>query len=533
MKPLTEWAEWQALKSHQKDIAGCEMSSWFKEDPMRAKRFSLQAGDFLLDYSKNRITEKTISLLLDLAKAANLSQKIDDLFIGKSLNSTENRPALHTALRNRSKQAIYVNQNDIMPEVRSVLQKMQDFVEKIHQQTWLGATGKPIKHIVNVGIGGSHLGPLLTTSALSQNAITDLQFHFVSNIDGTHLNHVLQKIDPETTLFIISSKSFTTLETMTHAKTIRAWLEKKLNQTNLSNHFIAVTSAIEKANAFGISADAIFPLWEWVGGRFSVWSAIGLPLALMIGMPGFYEFLDGAYEMDQHFRHTDLRSNMPVILAMLGLWYINFFQTQSYAIIPYSDQLDFLRLYLQQLDMESNGKSTTHTGTTTQYHTAPIIWGEQGCNGQHAFYQLLHQGPYFIPVDFILVAEHPHPLEGHQDILIASALSQAKALMQGKPSTHLHKAFQGNRPSNILFMPKLTSRNLGALLALYEHKTFVQGVIWDINSFDQWGVELGKELLPQILLDFQTDNANPEHDPSTMHLIQHYKKMRNSSCEKL
>ena len=548
MRNLTALPEWQALKAHQKTIENHRMQDWFKADPTRFARFSLSTQDILLDYSKNRITEDTLNLLFKLAHAVELPQKIEALFSGKVVNQTERRAALHTALRDTKTSALTINNKNIKNDIRYTLDKIREFTEKVRNQTWRGCNGKPIRDIVTIGIGGSHLGPLMTIHALSDFANKNLRCHFISNIDSAHLREVLNQIEAETTLFIVSSKSFTTLETITNAKTIRNWLKNTLKKKDLSSHWIAITANSERAIQFGISPDNIFPLWDWVGGRYSIWSAIGLPLALMIGMPHFLAFLEGAAEMDDHFRQADFSHNMPVILALLGIWYINFFDANNLSVVPYSHYLQFFRVYLQQLDMESNGKNISQTGEEIHVSTGPVILGEQGCNGQHTFHQLLHQGPHFIPVDFILVGEEKNPLPTHQDILIGSALSQAQALMQGKsyeqavlelraegmPAAEAsflakHKSIPGNRPSNILLMKKMTPHTLGALIALYEHKIFVQGIIWNINSFDQWGVELGKQLLPQILIDLEKTENNTEQDASTRGLIQHYKNMRNSS----
>jgi glucose-6-phosphate isomerase len=549
--------EWQALKDHQQCIAAIHMQQWFDENPDRFRHFSIQTENILFDYSKNRITAETIQLLCQLARALNLKEKIDSLFAGKLLNSTEKKPALHTALRNQKNHPVYVHGKDVMPDVNSVLEKMRTLVEKIHQQKWLGHTGKPIRDIINIGIGGSYLGSRMATHALSDFAKSNLRCHFISNIDSAHLHEVLNQIDPERALFIISSKSFTTLETMTNAKTIRLWLQQKLNSTQLSSHFLAVTANAKKAEEFGIPQEQIFPMWEWVGGRYSVWSAVGLPLAILIGMENFSEFLAGAHAMDNHFLHADFENNMPVIMALLGIWYINFFDAKSHAIIPYTHHLNYFQEHLQQADMESNGKNISHHGNEVNYATGPIIWGEQGCNGQHAFHQLLHQGKHLVPVDFILVAKSAKTFGPHHEILVASGLSQAQALLQGKSYQSAfgeliaegfstddaaflasHKTIPGNRPSNTLFVNEMTPYNLGSLLALYEHKIFVQGAIWNINSFDQWGVELGKQLLPKILNNLKnsenssTENPSISQDGSTQGLIEHFKKIRDISCEK-
>lgn len=546
MNKLTERVEWQALQAHAKTIAPQKMQDWFNQDPQRFSRFSLMAGEILLDYSKNRITAETLNLLRQLADATHLTQKINGLFSGKIMNSTEKCPALHTALRAPKTQSVLVNGQDVIPAIHAVLEQMRAFTDKIRNKTWRGVTGKPIRDIVNIGIGGSHLGPLMAVSALANFAQEDLCCHFISNIDSAHLNSVLKQIDPEATLFIISSKSFTTLETITNARTLYHWLQIKLATKEIVPHFIAITMAADKALAFGIPKENIFNLWDWVGGRYSIWSAIGLPLALLIGMDNFMQFLAGAHAMDQHFQRAELTQNMPVLMGMLSVWYINFFGATHHAIVPYSHLLHYLRSHIQQLDMESNGKSITLQGETTHFLTGPVILGEQGCNGQHAFHQLLHQGKHLVPVDFILTGKGKDELDNHYSILISSGLSQAKALMQGKSYAEAlaelspadgtaaereqlakHKVVPGNRPSNLLFLNKLTPYNLGALIALYEHKTFVQGAIWDINSFDQWGVELGKSLLPHILTALTSPTPPPHtaHDSSTQGLIQHYKNL--------
>jgi glucose-6-phosphate isomerase len=548
MIKITELPEWNALHNHQKHIAPQHMQDWFSDDPLRFSRFSLAQGEILFDYSKNRITPETMSLLCDLAKAAGLSQKIEGLFTGDLVNTSENRPALHTALRDRAQTPLHIHGQDIRQAIKVSLDTIEVFVNAVREGKWLGASQKPIRDIVNIGIGGSHLGPLLTVHALGAYAHPDLRCHFISNIDSAHLHEVLTHINPETTLFIISSKSFTTLETITNAQTVKIWLQQKIPGAAIHQHFVAITAAFDKALQFGIPATQIFPVWEWVGGRYSIWSAIGLPLALMIGIDNFLEFLDGAHAMDQHFRHSEFSENMPVLMALLGIWYINFFGANNHAIVPYSHHLNHLRTYLQQADMESNGKNISTTGISLDYATGPIIWGEQGCNAQHAFHQLLHQGQHFIPVDFILVSQNDDDFALHQDILISSGLSQSQALMRGKSYQQAleelkssefspadaeilarHKSIPGNRPSNTLLLHKITPRSLGSLLALYEHKIFVQGAIWNINSFDQWGVELGKQLLPQILADLKNPDKGKPLDSSTAGLIQHYKKLRSQA----
>lgn len=549
MTNLTELTEWHALIRHQRSIANQHMRDWFNRDSMRFSRFSLQFGEILFDYSRNRIDDNTIKLLCDLAHAVDLPKKIEALFSGHPINSTEKRPALHTALRNKSHSPIIVNGENIASLIVKAQEKMRDLADKIHSKEWKGVTAKPISHIVNVGIGGSHLGPMMCAHALKDFAISTLQFHFISSVDKAHLNEILKQIDPETTLFIISSKSFTTLETMTNARTIIAWMQDRLGKDVLKHHFIAVTAHAENAIAFGIPKEHIFPLWDWVGGRYSIWSAIGLPLMLMIGSKYFDDFLAGAYEMDQHFRQTDFAENMPVLLALLGIWYMNFFGAHAQAIVPYAHRLRYLIPYLQQVEMESNGKSVSLNNSDLTYTTSPVIFGEEGCDGQHAYHQLLHQGKLLIPVDFILIGNVSADAANHQDILIASGLSQAQALMRGKTYEEAqselvgsnyshddaqrlahHRVIPGNKPSNLLFLERMTPKTLGALLALYEHKIFVQGTIWNINSFDQWGVELGKELLPDILHRVQGTKNDENTDSATAGLINHFRKIKGKSC---
>jgi glucose-6-phosphate isomerase len=546
MDKLTELAAWQALKQHHQLNANHSMQEWFEADPLRFSQFSLTFGDILFDFSKNRIDQQTISLLTQLARDINLSDSIHSLFAGHLINSTEKRPALHTALRDRNNTCLLLNNHNIMQDIHAMLEKMHQFTNQVRDGTWRGATGKSIRDIVNIGIGGSHLGPMMVTHALSDYANKNLRCYFISNVDGAQINDVLQQIDPERTLFIISSKSFTTIETISNAEVIRDWLQTKLGTDTISSHFVAVTAVPSRAREFGIPETQIFSIWDWVGGRYSVWSAIGLPIALLIGMENFYEFLDGAHDIDAHFKEAPFSENIPVLMGLLGIWYINFFDCSTQAIISYSHELNFFRDYIQQTDMESNGKAVSRADAFIDYVTGPIIIGQQGCDSQHSFFQLLHQGPRMIPVDFILLASTKH-FEQQQDILVASALSQAKALMHGKSyaealselraagytetdAEHLaiHKTIPGNRPSNTFFIKKLTPRVLGSLIALYEHKIFVQGIIWGINSFDQWGVELGKQLLSPILEDFKQAEIESKHDSSTLGLIQYYVQSRNS-----
>ncbi len=547
MEKLTQLAAWQALEQHYQAIANHSMQEWFETNPSRFSEFSLKFDNILFDYSKNRVNQQTIQLLTTLAHDINLADSINALFTGHLINSTEKRPALHTALRDRKNTCLRFNEHNIMQDIHSMLQKMQQFTDQVRDGTWRGATGKTICDIVNIGIGGSHLGPLMVTHALSDYKSKSLRCYFISNIDGAEINNVLQQIDPERTLFIISSKSFTTIETISNAAVIRGWLQAKLGSVDIAPHFVAVTAAVSRAQQFGIPLSQIFSIWDWVGGRYSVWSAIGLPIALLIGMENFYEFLDGAHAADEHFRQAEFSENIPVLMGLLGIWYINFFACANQAIIPYSYELNFFSDYIQQADMESNGKAVSRANAFIDYATGPIIIGQQGCDSQHSYFQLLHQGPRLIPVDFILVAEKAH-FQQQQDILVANALSQAQALMHGKSYAEalselritgysedeavrlaMHKTIPGNRPSNILFIKKLTPRTLGSLIALYEHKIFVQGIIWGINSFDQWGVELGKQLFLPILEDLKNSEILAGHDSSTQGLIHYYIQSRNSA----
>jgi glucose-6-phosphate isomerase len=548
MTKLSELSEWQALSTHKKTIAATHLKDWFQKHPNRFEDFSFHLEGILFDYSKNRMTHETLKRLIQLANASHLKEKITALFSGEVVNHSEKRAALHTALRAPKNAILFQNGKNIIPMIHAALEKMRDFTEKVRNKIYVGATGKPIRFIVNIGIGGSHIGPMMAIDALKKNATSDLTCHFISNIDSAHLHEILTQIDPEATLFIVSSKSFTTLETLTNAKTIRQWLQQQLGIQDVQNHFVAITVATDAAIAFGIPKENIFPLWDWIGGRYSIWSAIGLPLALMIGMDAFLDFLSGAHAMDEHFQEAPFSKNMPVILALLGIWYINFFGATHHAVIPYSHHLNYFRAYLQQLDMESNGKNTSQKGEPLDFLTAPVILGEQGCHGQHTFHQLLHQGQHFIPVDFILTGTDESDFTDHHDMLISSALSQSEALMRGKTFQEAclelqmegyskedseqiakHTMIPGNRPSTILFLNKMTPYHLGMLLALYEHKIFVQGAIWEINSFDQWGVELGKKLLPRILNNINGHATSKELDSSTQGLIQHYKQLKDQA----
>jgi glucose-6-phosphate isomerase len=494
---------WRTLSDHQQAIANQHMRDWFAKDSERFTRFSLQAGDIFLDYSRNRVTDETMQLLVELARQVQLQDRIAALFNGQPVNTTENQPALHTALRDPQPNSV----SDIIAKERV---RLDEFVNAVR-------SGK-FRHIVNIGIGGSYMGPLMATHALKEFATANLNFYFISCVDKTHLDEVLSQIDPATTLFIISSKSFATFETLLNAKTVMQWMQEKVGKAAMAQHFVAVTAKKEKARALGIADERIFPVWEWVGGRYSIWSAIGLPLMLMLGMQGFNEFLAGAHAMDTHFQRADIHKNMPVLLALIGIWHTNFFAAHSHVIAPYSQRLRYLIPYLQQAGMESNGKMVNHQHEKVTCQTSPVIFGEAGCNAQHTYHQLLHQGTHLIPIDFILVKNAKSTPQ--DDVLFASGVSQAHALMHGQTHDEPHRVLPGNRPSNILLLDQLTPRSLGALLALYEHKIFVQGVIWNVNSFDQWGVELGKQLLPQILSQLENEQCD---DPALAGLIKQYR----------
>jgi glucose-6-phosphate isomerase len=545
MSTLTASRAWQALAQHHTDVRDLHMRHLFAQDPQRFERFSLRFDDILFDYSKNRITAQTLSLLLDLARQANLGARIDAMFSGQKINVTENRAVLHIALRNRSNHPIRVDGVDVMPEVNRVLAKMRAFCEAVRSGAWKGYTGKTITDVVNIGIGGSDLGPKMVTLALAYYAKPDLQLHFVSNVDGTDLAETLKRVHPETTLFLIASKTFTTQETMMNAHSARAWfLAVAKDETAVAKHFAALSTNIEKVRQFGIDPNNMFEFWDWVGGRYSLWSAIGLSIALAVGMDNFEALLAGAHKADEYFRTTPFEHNIPVIMALLGIWYNNFFGAQTQAILPYDQYLSRFAAYFQQGDMESNGKSVTLDGEAVDYNTGPIIWGEPGTNGQHAFYQLIHQGTKLIPCDFLAPARTLNPLGSHHPILLANFFAQTEALMKGKttdearaefaaagnaqPSAMLvaAKTFAGNKPSNSFLFQQMTPETLGKLIALYEHKIFVQGVIWNINSYDQWGVELGKQLAKAIEPELVGTAPVSTHDSSTNGLINYYKAIR-------
>lgn len=547
MSKLTTSEIWQSLVKHQQEIAPRHMRDMFADDPQRFEKFSLRFNSILLDYSKNRITEETLAKLMQLARECHVEQWRERMFDGEKINFTEKRAVLHTALRNRGTKPVCVDGGDVMPQIRRVLAQMRDFSERVRNGLWKGYSGKPITDIVNIGIGGSDLGPFMACTALKPYAKPGLAAHFVSNVDGAQLAMTLQKCHPETTLFVVASKTFTTQETLTNARSARAWfLQSAKDEAHIAKHFVALSTNAKEVAKFGIDTANMFEFWDWVGGRYSLWSAIGLTIALYLGMDRFELLLQGGYEMDQHFRNTPLEQNMPVIMALIGIWYNNFFGAQTYAILPYDQTLSRFTAYFQQGDMESNGKFVDREGRRTDYSTGPIIWGEPGTNGQHAFYQLIHQGTKMIPCDFLMPIETHFPIGDHHEILFSNFLAQTQALMQGKTAEEaraeleaigvegeelelllLHKVFRGNRPTNSILFDKLDPKTLGSLIALYEHKIFVQGIIWNINSFDQWGVELGKQLAQAILPQLADDTPVSNHDSSTNGLINYYKKLRS------
>ena len=534
---LTELTAWTNLKTHFTSAEELHMRDLFAGDAERAQRMSLEACELFLDYSKHRVTDETMSLLLELAESVELQRHRDAMFAGASINNTEGRAVLHTALRNRSEEPVFVDGKDVMPDVRAVLSKMTAFSERVRSGEWVGFTGERIKTIVNIGIGGSDLGPLMAYEALKPYVTVPVRF--VSNVDGTHIAETLKELDPATTLFMVASKTFTTQETMTNAHTARQWLlDAMTDEAAIAKHFVALSTNAEQVTAFGIDPDNMFEFWDWVGGRYSLTSAIGLPLMVAIGSDHFLAMLDGFHAMDRHFVEAPLAQNMPVIMALLGVWYNNFFGTETQAILPYDQYMHRFAAYFQQGDMESNGKGVTRDGRRVDYQTGPIIWGEPGTNGQHAFYQLIHQGTKLIPADFIGFSRSHNALGDHHDKLMANFFAQTEALAFGKTREAVvaegvaddlveHKVFTGNRPTNTILADQLTPSVLGQLLALYEHKIFVQGVIWGVNSFDQWGVELGKVLAKQVLSELTSD-AEPDlnHDASTNALIQRYRGSR-------
>lgn len=535
---------WEKLEKHYKETAGSSLRELFK-DPNRFQKFHVRFDNLLLDYSKNLIDDETMNLLIELAEDCKLNSAIEKMFGGDRINETEDRAVLHTALRNRSNQPVIVDGKDVMPEINSVLNQMKLFSEKVISGEWKGFSGKEITDVVNIGIGGSDLGPVMVTEALNHYK-TRLNLHFVSNVDATHIAETFKKINPETTLFIVASKTFTTQETMTNAHTAREWfLNSDATEKDIAKHFVALSTNSVEVEKFGIDPENMFRFWDWVGGRYSLWSAIGLSICLAVGFDNFEKLLEGAHQMDNHFRNSDFRENIPVILALIGIWYNNFFGAESVAILPYEQYLSRFPAYFQQGDMESSGKSTGRDRKHVFYQTGPIIWGEPGTNGQHAFYQLIHQGTKLIPCDFLTGANSLNPLGDHHRKLISNFFAQTEALAFGKTEEEAieelkqegksekeieflksFKIFAGNSPTNSILYNLLTPNTLGKLVAMYEHKIFVQGVIWNIFSFDQWGVELGKKLAKKILPELETDNKISSHDSSTNGLINAYKELR-------
>ncbi len=542
---FTTTQSYKYLADHYIDIVAQNLKDLFKTDNQRFTKFSTQFEDILFDYSKNRITDETFALLMQLARECMVKDAIEAMFSGEVINATEHRPVLHIALRNRSNTPIYVDGKDVMPDVNRVLEQMKTFSEKIISGEWKGFTGKSITDVVNVGIGGSDLGPVMVTEALRPYK-NHLKMHFVSNVDGTHIAEALKEVNPETTLFLIASKTFTTQETMTNAQTAKDWLlANGGQQEDVAKHFVALSTNTEGVEKFGIDTHNMFEFWDWVGGRYSLWSAIGLSIVLSLGYENFVELLEGAHAYDQYFKNTEFEQNPSVIMGLTGIWYNNFFESETEAILPYDQYLHRFAAYFQQGDMESNGKHVDRNGNRVDYQTGPIIWGEPGTNGQHAFYQLIHQGTKLIPCDFIAPAQSHNPLGDHHMLLVSNFFAQTEALMNGKTIDEViaelkaagksqeaidklapFKEFDGNRPTNSFLLKKITPRSLGSLIAMYEHKIFVQGIIWNIYSFDQWGVELGKQLAQKIQPELRNDDEITSHDSSTNGLINQYKEWR-------
>lgn len=539
---IDQTKEWKALEEHWKTFSSKAMRDLFEQESQRCVDFGLSACGLHLDYSKNLIDHKAMELLFDLARAAELTHWGDSLLRGDKVNTTEGRAVLHMALRNLGFRDYQYEGRDVMPDIRAVLSRMRNFSDDVRGGKWLGYTGQRIKDIVSIGIGGSSLGPKMVCEALRPYQWDDLNVHFVSNLDGSHLAHTLRSLNPATTLFVIASKTFTTQDTLTNARSARKWLLQGLhNEAAVERHFVAVSTNTEAVKAFGIDPVNMFEFWDWVGGRYSLWSAIGLPIALAVGMEAFEQLLLGAHDMDEHFVEEPPETNMPIILALLGIWYVNFGDADSYAVVPYDQYLESFPAFLQQLDMESNGKRVTRDGRVVSYKTGPIVWGQVGTDAQHSFFQLIHQGTRLVPTDFILPMRTHHVMDDHHDKLVANCLAQAQALMRGRTAEEAcqemedlgldeariqellpHRIFPGNRPSNMLVMEQVNPRVLGALIALYEHKVFVQGVIWGVDSFDQWGVELGKQLAGKILQDFKEISCSPGVDCSTASLVRRY-----------
>jgi glucose-6-phosphate isomerase len=537
----TSTSAWKQLSKHAEEMKKVQMSALFENDPARFDSFSQTDGNLLFDYSKNILTQETLKLLMDLARECGLPGAIESMFSGEKINQTENRAVLHTALRNMTGQPFHTDGKDIMPDIQRVLSQMKSICQKVHSGEWKGYTGKPIKHIVNIGIGGSDLGPVMVTEALKPYWVDGIQVHFVSNVDGTHIAECLKVIEADSTLFLVASKTFTTQETMTNAHTARNWfIEKSGEEGHVAKHFVALSTNEKAVSAFGIDKANMFEFWDWVGGRYSLWSAIGLSIALTIGYDNFEQLLVGAHEMDMHFKNQPMEENIPVKMALIGLWYVNFFDVQSEAILPYDQYLHRFAAYFQQGNMESNGKHVDRNGNRLTYASGPVIWGEPGTNGQHAFYQLIHQGPILIPCDFIAPAISHNPIGDHHPKLLSNFFAQTEALMNGKTREEVEeelkgmpeeeknklvpfKIFEGNRPTNSFLIKQINPFELGKLIAAYEHKIYVQGVLWNIYSFDQWGVELGKQLANKILPELVDDKVIDSHDGSTNGLINLYK----------
>ncbi len=536
---------WKKLAKHYKDMRDVEMRGLFRKDPQRAERYCITLDSIMVDYSKNRITNKTMDYLFELAQEKKVPEKIEQMFRGDKINQTENRAVLHVALRNRENSPIYVDGKNIMADVNAVLAKMRKFSDDVRLGKFVGYTGKKLVNIVNIGIGGSDLGPKMATEALRKYWAKDINCYFISNIDGTACNEVLNKINPEETLFIVCSKTFTTIETLTNAHTCRKWLIDALGEHAVSKHFVAVSTNAKEVAKFGIDTENMFEFWDFVGGRYSMWSAIGLSIAIAVGMDNFEKMLDGAHEMDMHFKYTEMSKNIPVILALLGVWYSDFFNFRSTAVVPYDQYLQYVPAYLQQLVMESNGKFVSNDGEYVKYMTSPVVFGGAGTDVQHSFFQMMHQGTSVIPCDIIVPAISHNEIGEHHEILVANALAQGEALMKGKTVKEAYdemrragkpkeeakrlkkyKSFEGNRPSNTILFKKIDAHALGMLIAMYEHKTFVEGIIWNIDSFDQMGVELGKQMALSILPELQSNASGISHDSSTKNLITMVKRMR-------
>jgi len=528
MNALGKSESWSRLEQLANETRNDRIADYFKADPDRFNKMSLRLGELFLDYSKNKVSPQVMDALFEMAKQSPLESRREQMFSGETINITEQRPVLHTALRNLGEAPIVVNGHDVMPEVRASLEKLRAFTEQVRNGQWLGYTGKRIRDVVNIGIGGSDLGPSMVCRALLDYQHQEMNVHFISNVDGRHLKKVLKGLDPETTLFVVSTKTFSTQETLLNANSAKRWFQEQTQSTtaDMGQHFVAVSTNINAATEFGIREDSIFEFWDWVGGRYSLWSSIGLPIALSIGFEAFIELLEGAFIMDQHFREAPFEANMPVVLALIGIWNINFLSAETQAIIPYDQALHQLPAFLQQLDMESNGKSVDIDGKPVSHATGPIVWGQTGSNGQHAFFQLLHQGTRFVPIDFIATLKPEDDTKDHHFALLTNMLAQANAFMNGDTQNDQYASCPGNRPSNVLLLDELNPRNLGALIALYEHKVFVQGAIWNINSFDQWGVQLGKRLANDISRDIE--QQSDRYDPSTQGLMDIVKQHLNT-----